>query len=326
MENCKVFYKFRDGRCLVVPSKDYLVNGKSLELCNEADVKLDFNPYHDKRGRFTTKGGATNEVFVRPKEVFAWEMERLEGESFAQVIERAKVLEAERNAYMDKWYKASEDRIRKYIGKNTMYMNLRDELDPDVVKSLADNIEAFAEKFPQIKGAIDFVRCDTMEPNVVAGFHMTGKHGNGIVLNTEKFKNSKVLRSAHEKDRAANFHPKNTDEYQYFQHELAHALEEKANRVLFNKGLDKARRENFNVENKMRDVNLSQELFDKAIKEYGSETIRQEVSVYATADSHEFLAECISEYTNSPNPRPIASRVSMDFAELVVEKLKSIEE
>ena len=76
----------------------------------------------------------------------------------------------------------------------------------------------------------------------------------------------------------------------------------------------------------MRDVNLSQELFDKAIKEYGSETIRQEVSVYATADSREFLAECISEYTNSPNPRPIASRVSKDFAELVVEKLKSIEE
>ena len=58
MENCKIFYKFRNGTCLVVPEDGFLVNGKCLDMCREDEIKIDFNPYHDKRGRFTSKSGA----------------------------------------------------------------------------------------------------------------------------------------------------------------------------------------------------------------------------------------------------------------------------
>lgn len=324
----KVYYEFRNGDCLVVPADEYLVNGKCVDICQKGKFKIDFNPYHDKRGRFTTKGGAANEVFVRPKYAFVWDVPMNEGESDRQWFVRAKALVNESAAYMDKHYKESEDRIRKYIGKDTMSMNLREHLDPDVVKSIADSMDDFAKKFPDIEGAIDFIRCDDMRYSTVASFNMTENRGNGIELNIDVFKNKKTLRSTHEKDRATNFHPKNTDEYQYVQHELAHALEHKMNKVLFDKGRYEAVRKGRDgiIDNKMRNVNLSQELFDKALKEYGAETISKEVSRYATSSPQEFFAECISEYTNSPKSRPIASKISKDFVELVREKWKATEE
>lgn len=57
MENCKIFYKFRNGDCLVVPRDGFLVNGKCIDVCKEDGINIDHNPYHDKRGRFTTKSG-----------------------------------------------------------------------------------------------------------------------------------------------------------------------------------------------------------------------------------------------------------------------------
>ena len=58
MDNCKIFYKFRNGTCLVVPEDGFLVNGKCLDMCREDEIKIDYNPYHDKKGRFTSKSGA----------------------------------------------------------------------------------------------------------------------------------------------------------------------------------------------------------------------------------------------------------------------------
>ena len=58
MENCKIFYKFRNGTCLVVPEDGFLVNGQCLDMCREDEIKIDYNPYHDKKGRFTSKSGA----------------------------------------------------------------------------------------------------------------------------------------------------------------------------------------------------------------------------------------------------------------------------
>ena len=57
MENCKIFYKFRNGDCLVVPEDGFLVNGKCIDMCREDEIKIDYNPYHDKQGRFTSKSG-----------------------------------------------------------------------------------------------------------------------------------------------------------------------------------------------------------------------------------------------------------------------------
>ena len=58
MENCKIFYKFRNGDCLVVPEDGYWVNGKCIDVCREDAIVIDHNPYHDKKGRFTTKTGS----------------------------------------------------------------------------------------------------------------------------------------------------------------------------------------------------------------------------------------------------------------------------
>jgi hypothetical protein len=322
--NYRLFYKFRNGKCLVIPLEKFNVNGKAIDICREDEIKLDFNPYHDKRGRFTTK--SESGAFVRPKELLLWEFPKKDGETTKEWLARFEAAEHEQDAYMDSFYKESEDRIKKYIGRNTMPMNLRDELDPDMVKDLADGFDAFAKAHPEIKGAIDFIRVDELRYTTVAQFSITGDHGNGIDLNKQYFKTRKALKEIHDNDVAENFHTQGTDPKQYFQHELAHALEEKMNNDLWKKGFDKSFEPNGNGVNKLRDVNLSKELYDKVIAEVGEQGIADNVSRYATINSKEFFAECIAESVNSPNPRPMAKRIAREFVELVKAKEALLEE
>ena len=327
MDGLKIYYKFRNGDYLVVPADGFKVNGKCVDICRKDEIKVDFNPYHDKRGRFTTKAG--NGAFVRPKELLLWEFPKKDGETNDEWIARFGEAEEKQEAYMDSFYKDSEDRIKKHIGKNSMYMNLRDELDPDVVKDIADGFDAFAKVHPDIQGAVDFLRVDDLDYRTVAQFTMTGVHGNGIELNGRYFKTSKKLKEVHDNDVAENYHPKGTDPKQYVQHELAHALEEKLNGELFGKGYIKAvqvEKETGYFENKLHNINLSKELYDKVVAESGMQGIIDNVSLYATASSKEFFAECIAESVNSPNPRPMAKRVARDFVELVKAKEALLEE
>ena len=43
---------------MVVPEDGYWVNGKCIDVCREDAIVIDHNPYHDKKGRFTTKTGS----------------------------------------------------------------------------------------------------------------------------------------------------------------------------------------------------------------------------------------------------------------------------
>lgn len=324
MDGLKIYYRFRNGDLLVVPADGFNVNGKCVDICREDEVKIDFNPYHDKRGRFTTKAGSG--AFVRPKELLLWEFPKKDGETNKEWLARFEAAEQEQNAYMDSFYKESEDRLKQYIGKNSMPMNLRDELEPDVVKDLADNLDAFAKVHPEIKGAIDFIRVDDLRHTTVAQFCITGNHGNGIELNKQYYKDRKTLKEIHKLDLETNFHTQGTDEGQYFQHELAHALNEKMDSVLFQKGLDVAFKPTGNGVNKLRDVNLAQELYDKVYAEQGTDGIAVNVSRYATINAKEFFAECIAESVNSPNPRPLAAQVAKEFKELIKAKEALLEE
>ena len=324
MDGLKIYYKFRNGDYLVVPADGFLVNGKCVDICREDEMKIDFNPYHDKRGRFTTKagssGGASGGAFVRPKEMYLWDFPKKDGETSKEWLARFEAAKQEQDDYMDSFYKESEDRLKQYIGKHSMPMNLRDELEPEVVKDLADNLDAFAKLHPEIKGAIDFIRTDELPTRTVAQFTLTMNHGNGIELNKKYYKDRKTLKEIHKMDLETNYHTQGTDEGQYFQHELAHALNEKMDSVLFKKGLDAAFKPNGNGVNKLRDVNLAKELYDKVYAEQGVDGIAVNVSRYATTNAKEFFAECMAESVNSPNPRPMATQVAKEFRELIKAK------
>ena len=61
-ENCKIAYKFKStNEWLVVPKDGYTVDGKTVAVVSDGfELKCDHNPYHDKLGRFTTKGNGSD--------------------------------------------------------------------------------------------------------------------------------------------------------------------------------------------------------------------------------------------------------------------------
>ncbi|MBR2880904.1 MAG: hypothetical protein IKB96_00895 [Prevotella sp.] len=60
-ENCKIAYKFKStNEWLVVPKEGYTVDGKKVAVVSDGfELKCDHNPYHDKKGRFTSSTGVT---------------------------------------------------------------------------------------------------------------------------------------------------------------------------------------------------------------------------------------------------------------------------
>ena len=65
-DKCKVAYKFKStNKWLIVPQDGYAVNGKSVAIVADGfEVVCDHNPYHDKKGRFTTKGNASGSLKI----------------------------------------------------------------------------------------------------------------------------------------------------------------------------------------------------------------------------------------------------------------------
>lgn len=68
-DKVKLIYKYRNDSYMVVLKEDYRYDGSLVveaENALELEAKLgkakrvDFNPYHDKRGRFTSKGGGSS--------------------------------------------------------------------------------------------------------------------------------------------------------------------------------------------------------------------------------------------------------------------------
>lgn len=65
-ENCKIAYKFKStNEWLVVPKDGYTVDGKKVAVVSDGfELKCDHNPYHDKKGRFTSKGNTSDGLSI----------------------------------------------------------------------------------------------------------------------------------------------------------------------------------------------------------------------------------------------------------------------
>ena len=65
-ENCKIAYKFKStNEWLVVPKDGYTVDGKKVAVVSDGfELKCDHNPYHDKKGRFTSKGNTSGSLSI----------------------------------------------------------------------------------------------------------------------------------------------------------------------------------------------------------------------------------------------------------------------
>ena len=66
-ENCKIAYKFKStNEWLVVPKDGYTVDGKTVAVVSDGfELKCDYNPYHDKKGRFTSKGKVSGNLKIQ---------------------------------------------------------------------------------------------------------------------------------------------------------------------------------------------------------------------------------------------------------------------
>ena len=65
-KNCKIAYKFKStNEWLVVPKDGYTVDGKKVAVVSDGfELKCDHNPYHDKKGRFTSKGNTSDGLSI----------------------------------------------------------------------------------------------------------------------------------------------------------------------------------------------------------------------------------------------------------------------
>lgn len=274
------------------------------------------NPYHDpKTGRFTNKPGGTGSKFVRPQPPDESGIDvRREGESKEEARARRLKYIADYEQYereMDEAFSKVDKRIGDLLGIPSYNVGLRHALDPDEMETFADEIEAFTNKFPQVKGEVYALRCFDFGKmfgkeyeDAIGCFNETTKE---IELNERFYKNGKKeLKKALAEDVNGKFHPQATSTSIYIHHELAHALDDCTSKLTG----ERASNVNFLEEKGVAEM---------AGKQFNAKSVTNELSEYATVSRKEFFAEAISEYVSSPNPRPMAKRVGERTKQLLSE-------
>jgi hypothetical protein len=174
-------------------------------------------------------------------------------------------------------------------------------------KAISDSADIVFEKYPQLKGKLAgiSVRNDGFPTNALGetnGF-------SGITMNPNYFSNSSKLISDMSKSGSVGFNAV-ADIRGSVVHEFGHAVD-----VYLSKGGDvfAGGAEWKSISAKIQRETLSSLGLPK-------EAIEKGVSKYATCSSQEFFAECFSEYTLSPSPRPIAKK----FGEILERELSKI--
>lgn len=303
----------------------------SLDYIQEVEVEK-FNPYHDQLGRFTTAGNASSftirtrgGAYQRNLTNRAIEREKKRTGGAQKAIDECKTTKEVEKIIQDRNYfhKTTLPDGREH---DTNKMVSLGKIDVEVAKGLAKECDSFFEKFPELKGElIAFTVDKTTRPKRGGECVMSSGRG-GVTLSDSFFglsaqtiekrweKTTKKTEIKYEDNpmiatyKIPSFHPLETNVYSVLSHELAHAMDDYLTNTL-----------NITQRGKNGANYVSNKLRPKVLRACGKKKseIADEVSGYATENAHEWFAECIAEFVNSPNPRPMAMEVGKRAIELL---------
>lgn len=183
-------------------------------------------------------------------------------------------------------------------------------MDPEMVEPLANSIESVLKRYPAVKDAFGgFTTDDTPDGafskedgTTMAAFVNSTRM---IHMNNKYYGNRSEFDERYKASLEKKFHPEGTTLDAVAVHEMSHAIDRYVSEKTIPKfystmGWDKVSTRIWNNE-------------IKAGKKNGNpvttKSITESLSRYASVNPGEYLAEGLSEYLTSPNPRPAATKV-----------------
>ncbi|MBQ5659064.1 MAG: hypothetical protein IIV02_06025 [Peptococcaceae bacterium] len=255
-----------------------------------------FNPYHDKRGRFTNASGATS-FTIRTRAGYNQGMAD-------KAIEREKKRTGGDGAAK---IKSAEDDLRAVLKEGAVVKF--DGMDPEMAQETTAEIKKVLDKYPSCKDAFAGFTTDdtdratfTDKDDVMACFDV----GTKMIHLNNKFYGDKVTFDAKVKASIEKqFHPVGTDYNSVVVHEMGHAIDRHVSlkvidpyRVMWGGETVSSRIWNSDI---------------KAAKKKGEpmtgKSIRENLSGYASKNPGEYFAEGFAEALCSPTPRKTAQSI-----------------
>ena len=185
-------------------------------------------------------------------------------------------------------------------------------LDMESAIDLAESVDRFFEKVPQMKGKLkpflvsDVPYRDRYEENAEAYATSDNSH---VTFYAKYYNDPETLRKSYDKDVATGWAPWGTTYKDIVIHEYAHQIDGYFSSKFLEQGAGRS-------EDKpgFSDIVLDR-IAGKDAKSSDKYFLKKSVCRYATTDSKEFFAEAITEYLASPHPRETARKVGAIFEE-----------
>lgn len=274
-----------------------------------------FNPYHDERGRFASRGRYSF-FTIRTKDPGKQHWADM-------AVAREKDKEADRNARLRAQRKVeftpakSKKEAVSYAKDNLGFKNVSygTKMDLDTINHINKTITEIQTKYPEVKGAVQDLK--TLSKNgtyAQVGLYYGGKmelkvsskyYGQGLDYMKKNYDNSTEI----------GFHPKGTEHDAIIWHEYGHVLHNISNKQ--KAGLSPSdnvhemridQKEKLSLTQKLYDIAHSQtaqkEWANEAASELGipSSKLADGISKYAQKNFSELFAEAFAEVMRSKNP------------------------
>lgn len=167
----------------------------------------------------------------------------------------------------------------------------------ETAKGVYSACDKVFSKYPRLKGAFMSIDMEEKSPRAYASC-TTGEGFPSVHLNRRFFDDADKIKKLYNNDVDDNFHPEGTSWEGIVVHELGHAIDDYLTNAFDMVGVKRSGTERY----------FSSELRRRTLDALGMSvsTIEENVSIYATHDNCEWMAECFVEYLYSPNPRPMA--------------------
>lgn len=272
-----------------------------------------FNPYHDKRGRFTNASGATS-FTIRTRAGYNQGMAD-------KAIEREKKRTGGDGAAKRK---QAEDELRSVLKEGAVVKF--DGMDPDLAQETTASIKKVLERYPTCKDAFGGFTTDEPEPGyfteregTYACYVRTTKQ---IHLNNSVYSDKAKFEKKYQEAVDNKHFPEGTTYQSTVVHEMGHALDRYVSLLTIDP--IKVNWAGETVSGRIWNSDI------KAAKKKGDpmtgKSIRENLSGYAGKNQHEYFAEAFSEAMTSPNPRKTAQSIVKRMDTYVKKAAKKDEE
>ena len=292
-----------------------------------------FNREYDKYGPDGGLKAARKKVRDLKKECEGYEQElsKIEAEQEEYVRQREEIVHASDGARKE-YYDAVKERFPSmddcqtsadvaerltaegYFTGDDVMCKFSNTVPKEVALTQAKALSDFMDKVPFMKGHCHRLSIRSTKGDIFGGEDYSNVYGysdrNEVVLNEKHFGDPETFRQSYQHDIDEGFHPPGTTAESVIHHEYSHQLDDYMTEALH-----------------LRSGNFSTMAMHEVCSKLGMtrEECKAAVSGYSVKNRSggdvEWFAEAMSEYTSSPNPRPVAVAVG----EYVMECAKKLQ-